>query len=108
MMKPLRKVAALAMFLVGIFAFRFSFFRFIPMIDLSVKERYPIVGLLMLISAAFTYFQNKKLTLVYSISGAYLVLNYFLPKDLFFDIVSFLAIISPFVYARVYKKSLLD
>jgi hypothetical protein len=78
------------------------------MIDLSVKEIYTIVGLLMLISAALTYSQNKKLTLVFGISGAYLVLNYFLPKNLFFDIVSFLAIISPFVYARIYKKSLLD
>jgi hypothetical protein len=78
------------------------------MIDLSVKEIYAIVGLLMLILAAFTYSQNKKLTLVYGISGAYLVLNYFLPKNLFLDIVSFLVIISPFVYLRVYKKSLLD
>jgi hypothetical protein len=78
------------------------------MIDLSVKEIYAIVGLLMLILAAFTYSQNKKLMLVYAISGAYLVLNYFLPKNLFFDIVSFLVIIFPFVYLRVYKKSLLD
>jgi hypothetical protein len=78
------------------------------MITLSVKEIYAIVGLLMLILAAFTYSQNKKLTLVYGISGAYLVLNYFLPKNLFLDIVSFLVIISPFVYLRVYKKSLLD
>jgi len=78
------------------------------MIDLSVKEIYTIVGLLMLILAVFTYSPNKKLTLIYVISGAYLVLNYFLPKNLFFDIVSFLVIISPFVYARVYKKSLFD
>jgi hypothetical protein len=86
----------------------FIFFIFEAMIDLSVKEIYTIVGLLMLILAAFSYSQNKKLTLVYGISGAYLVLNYFLPKNLFFDIVSFLVIIFPFVYARVYKKSLLD
>ncbi len=81
---------------------------FIPMIDLSVKEIYTIVGVLMLLMAAFTYSQNKKLTLVFGISGAYLVLNYFLPKNLFFDIVSFVVLITPFVYARVYKKSLLD
>ncbi|WP_334056213.1 hypothetical protein [Polaribacter sp. P097] len=78
------------------------------MIDLSVKEIYTIVGVLMLLMAAFTYSQNKKLTLVFGISGAYLVLNYFLPKNLFFDIVSFVVLITPFVYARVYKKSLLD
>ncbi|MEN8965788.1 MAG: hypothetical protein ABF250_07355 [Polaribacter sp.] len=78
------------------------------MIDLSVKEIYTIVGLLMLILAAFTYSQNKKITLVYCISGAYLVLNYFLPKNLFFDIVSFLVIISPFVYVKINKKSFFD
>jgi hypothetical protein len=78
------------------------------MIDLSVKEIYAIVGLLMLILAAFTYPRAKKITLVFSLSDAYLVLNYFLPKNLFFDIVSFLVIISPFVYIRVYKKNLLD
>lgn len=78
------------------------------MIDLSVKEIYTIVGLLMLLMAAFTYSQNKKLTLIFGISGAYLVLNYFLPKNLFFDIISFVVLITPFVYARVYKKSLLD
>lgn len=81
---------------------------FIPMVDLSVKEIYTIVGLLMLILAVFTYSHNKKLTLVFGISGAYLVLNYFLPKNLFFDIISFVVLITPFVYARVYKKSLLD
>lgn len=78
------------------------------MIDLSVKEIYTIVGLLMLLMAAFTYSQNKKLTLVFSISGAYLVLNYFLPKNLFFDIISFVVLITPFVYFKVNEKSFLE
>lgn len=78
------------------------------MITLSVKEIYAIVGLLMLLMAVFTYPRDKKTVLVFSISGAYLVLNYFLPKTLFFDIVSFVVLITPFVYFKVNKKSFLE
>ncbi|WP_438973756.1 hypothetical protein [Polaribacter sp.] len=78
------------------------------MITLSVKEIYAIVGLLMLLLAVFTYPRDKKTVIVFSISGAYLVLNYFLPKTLFFDIVSFVVLITPFVYFKVNKKSFLE
>lgn len=78
------------------------------MITLSVKEIYAIVGLLMLLLAVFTYPRDKKTVLVFSISGAYLVLNYFLPKTLFFDIISFVVLITPFVYFKVNKKSFLE
>ena len=81
---------------------------FIPMIDLSVKEIYTIVGLLMLLMAVFTYPRAKKIILVFSLSGAYLVLNYFLPKNLFFDIISFVVLITPFVYFKVNEKSFLE
>lgn len=78
------------------------------MITLSVKEIYTIVGLLMLLLAVFTYPRDKKTVIVFSISGSYLVLNYFLPKTLFFDIVSFVVLITPFVYFKVNKKSFLE
>lgn len=78
------------------------------MIDLTVKEIYTIVGILMLLLAVFTYPRAKKIIVVFSISGAYLVLNYFLPKNLFFDIISFVVLITPFVYFKVNKKSFLE
>ena len=80
---------------------------FIPMIDLSVKEIYTIVGALMLLLAIMTSLQ-KKFKFILVVSGAYLVLNYFLPKTLFFDIVSFVVLIPPFAYFKLNKKSLID
>tara|TARA_R100000789_G_scaffold22086_1_gene24801 strand:- start:542 stop:775 length:234 start_codon:yes stop_codon:yes gene_type:complete len=77
------------------------------MIDLSVKEIYTIVGVLMLLLAIVSNFK-KRTKMVFVGSAAYLVLNYFLPKILFFDIVSFVVLITPFIYFRVNGKSFLD
>ena len=77
------------------------------MIDLSVKEIYTIVGILMLWLVILASYQ-KKYKLVLVVSGAYLVLNYFLPKNLFFDIVSFVVLITPFIYFRIKTKNLLE
>jgi len=72
---------------------------------LTIKELYTIIGLLLFLLIVFSPFKLKYKA-IFSLCSIYLVINYFLPNKIIFDVLMFVSMITPFIIFRFKRKDI--